>query len=107
MPVFHVLSGLTMGFMPCRGDMHVAPVNDKCEKFKLYLCRNVVLQPPKPSKFGILSTNLPQKEEFLTRFLQNFEHLCASSVRALSVTDNHIIVIYLFHLRDLQSGWGH
>ena len=49
-------------------------------KFHIYRGRNVGIQPPKLSKFGILPTNLLIRGDWFAQFLCNSQHLYASIV---------------------------
>jgi len=62
MPVLRVLSGPKMGFSPRR----FAPR----AKFHVYRSRNVGIQPPKLSKFGIFAINLLFRGDSLAYFYE-------------------------------------
>ena len=63
---------------------HVAPINVKFgtgewnAKFHIYWGRNVVILPPRLSKFRILAINLPLRGDSFTLFLRNSQLLYAS-----------------------------
>jgi len=75
LPVLHLLSGLS-----ALQGRHVALINVKFgtgewtigqphAKFHVYWDRNVGIQPPKWSQFGILPTNVPLRGDSFAQFL--------------------------------------
>jgi len=48
-------------------------------KFQIYWGRNLGIQPPKPSKFGILPINAPLIGDMSARFSRNSQHLYATT----------------------------
>ena len=80
MPVLFLLSIVENRFFAPQGQ-HVAPINVKFgtgERTDVYRGRNVGIQPPKLSKFRILTINLPLRGHSFAQFyeiLRFYKHL--------------------------------